>query len=277
MIYTTTARAAALVAAGQQNNPFVAWENLAATATLSGTSVLADGARANAVAGTTYDRWRPDIGGTVADFIVDFGASTAITCAGIDAHNLSTFGGSVRVASSPDNVTYTNLVDLQTPTDNRAIFFRFESASTRYVRIRFSGLTAGDLLSAGVIFVGNEDILTRFYQGYAPVIVPTEVQLQSNVSVGGNLVGSSTVTQGSTLTAEFTNVDVSAIRAARFMDFMRHFNSGKGAFFGWRPSTFPQDIHYIWRGGPTIRPQSAGVRDLMNFTLDAQVYEAPNG
>lgn len=274
MIYTTAARASALAAVGQSDNPFVAWNNLAATATLSGTNVLADGARANAVTGTTYDRWRPDIGGTMANLICDLGTAQAVGCAGIAAHNAATFGASVRVAYSSDDITYTDASDLVTPTDNSAIFLRFNSVSARYWRFRFTSLTAGDLLSVGVAFLGQELILDRFYQGFAPPIVPTEVQLQSNVSVGGNLVGSSVVAQGSTLSAQITNVAAATIRSASFLSFMRHFNEGKPIFFGWRPLTFAQDAWYCWRDGAVIRPESAGVRDLMNFTLNARAYEA---
>ena len=51
---------------GDVNNPFVAWQNLGAAATLGGTAVLTGGERANAASGSTYDKWRPDVSTTEA-------------------------------------------------------------------------------------------------------------------------------------------------------------------------------------------------------------------
>ena len=50
-IAVSTARASALSSADQSNNPFVAWNNLGAAATLGGTAVVTGGEAANAVTG----------------------------------------------------------------------------------------------------------------------------------------------------------------------------------------------------------------------------------
>jgi hypothetical protein len=145
--------------------------------------------------------------------------------------------------------------------------------AARYWRFRFTSLTAGDLLSVGVAFMGSEIVIPRrFYQGFSPVLTPTEVELQSNVSVGANLMGSSIVDRGSTVSASFANIPATFIRGTDWLAFQRAFGEGKGFFFGWRPSKYPADVHYCWREGAVIRPTNSGPRDLMSFEFAARAY-----
>ena len=262
----------------ETNNPFVAHNNLGASATLGGTSVLTGGDRANAVTGSTYDKWRPDVTGANAYLTFDFGSAITISFAAIAAHNLFDFAGNVRVQNSADAVTWADAgAGLVTPANNTPIGWRMVKTGNafRYWRFAFGGLTAGDLLSVGVAFMGGDLVIPRrLYQGFAPILTPTEVQLQSNVSVGNELLGSSVVGRGSTLMADISNVGPSFIRSANWLAFQRHFNDGGGAFFAWRPAKYPEDIHYIWRNGPVIRPENTGPRDLMNIHIEAQAHNA---
>jgi len=303
-IAIAAARTTAL--ADEVNNPFVAWNNFGAdpSVTLGGTAVLTGGERANAVTGSTYDKWRPDVTGANAYLSFDLGISVNVSFAAICAHNLSDFGGTVAVQKSVDGVewgdafglewitvglwddaiptaedTWTNITDngSVTPTDNTPIAWRMPTAGTarRYWRFNFTGLTAGDLLSVGVAFIGTDLVIPRrFYQGFAPILTPTEVQLQSNVSVGNELLGSSEVGLGSTLEVEIANLPPEFVRGLNWLAFQRHFNSGGGAFFAWRPAKYPEDIHYIWRNGATIRPVNSGPRDLMSIRMEAQAHNA---
>ena len=262
-----------------KNNPFVAWNNLAANATLSGTAVLTDGARENAVDGTTHDYWLPNITGTNASFRVIFSSALTISCVGIAAHNLGTLGGVVTLQRSTDGgVTYSaaGLGGAITPTDNTPIIIRTQISGLDAGEwlLSFTGLTAGAPLYVGVILMGAETIFPRrFYKDFAPVLSPTEVQLQSNVSVGGNLLGNSIVAQGSTLQASFRNLAPSFVRGA-MLPFIPHFNSGKGFFFGWRPDTYPQDVHYCWREGATLRPKNDGPLDFMGLEMQMRAFES---
>lgn len=279
MIIHSAARTAELAAVKQTENPFAAWNNVAATATLSGTAVLTDGDRSNAVSGTTFDYWLPDVTGTAAQFRITMGAAATLSCIGFAVHNLGTLGGSVKVERSTDSGATWSSTDLggtHTPTDDSPIVFRIATTGLDAAawRLNFTGLTAGDPLFVGVMFFGNEMVFPRrFYSGFAPAVAPTEVQLQSNVSVGGNLLGSSIIAQGSTLTASFQNVDPDFVRGD-MLPFIPHFNAGKGFLFGWRPATYPQDVHYCWRDGATLRPANSGVVDFMAFDMPMRAFEA---
>ena len=100
MIKIASARTIAL--GTTTDNPFIAWDNLAATATLGGTATLTDGAASNAVDGNTYDYWLPNVTGATCSFRVTFGAARTISFVGIAAHNLATLGLSAQVQRSID-------------------------------------------------------------------------------------------------------------------------------------------------------------------------------
>lgn len=274
MILTTDARAIQLVDFGYANNPFVAWLNLGASATLGGTAVLTGGERANAVTGSTYDKWRPDVTTTSAALSFDYGTATSITFAAIASHNAFTFGATVALQRSSNGSTWSTVLSVAA-TDNKPIAFRLATSNGpyRYWRFLFSGLTAGDLLSVGVAFMGADLVIPRrFYQGFSPVLTATEVQLQSNVSVGAHLLGSSVISRGSTLSADVSNVDAAFIRSADWLAFQSAFGEGKGFFFAWRPLKYTGDIYYCARDGDVIRPENTGPRDLMNIKFAARVY-----
>jgi hypothetical protein len=271
-IITTPAREIELANATLFNNPFVAWSNFGAAATLGGTAVLSGGDRANSVTGSTYDKWRPNVTTTEAILSFDLGTAADVTLAAIASHNAGALGATVHLENSTDGATWV-LIASATPANDKPIAFRRESGAMRYWRFRFAGLTAGDALAVGVAFFGSELVIPRRqYQGYAPVLTPTEVQLQSNVSVGGHLLGSSVISRGSMLSAEITNVIGSFIRSADWLSFQTAFGEGKGFFFAWRPYAFPEDLHYCARDGGVIRPENTGPLDFMAIKFSARVY-----
>lgn len=278
MIITASARTTALTALGQVDNPFAAWSDQAATATLSsGDGVLTDGALANAVSGTTYDYWLANVAGTATSFQVTFPTARTISFGGIAAHNLFTLGASVLVQRSTNSGgTWTDAgAGTHTPTDNSAIGFRMITSGNDAAdwRFRITGLAAAAPIYVGVAFFGTDMVFPRrFYKDFAPAIQPTEVQLQSNVSVGGNLLGNSIVAQGSTMNAQIRNLDPSFIRG-EMLNFIPHYNKGKGFFFGWRPSTYTQDLDYCWREGAALRPVNSGPLNLMSIELPMRAFE----
>lgn len=270
MITVTDARLIQLADQGMINNPFVAWQNLGAAATLGGTAVIAGGERANAVTGSTYDKWRPDVTTTSASLSFDFGTATAVGFAAIAAHNAADYADTVALQISSNGTTW---AAVSSATAVAGIMAWRVTVSARYWRFLFNGLTAGNPLSVGVAFMGPEIIIpSRIYQGFSPVITPTEVQLQSNVSVGAHLLGSSVISQGSKLSADFQHVPAAFVRGDEWMAFQSAFGRGKPFFFAWRPDKYAQDVHYCWRDGGVIRPDNTGPRDFMGLSLAARVY-----
>lgn len=277
----SSARAALLAAAGTQSNPIIAWENLAATATITtNRGAPIDGSAINAVSGTTFDAWEPNTDVSVGNIIFqcDMGSAVAPDFVGLVGHNGAAIGvTSVTVQHSPDASTWTTVSGSMLTAAMGGISdgFYFSGAPARqYWRVVFNGVPALAQLSVAGIFIGN--VLTvpdRFYQGFAPVITPTEVELQSNVSAGGNLLGSSVTKRGSRIGLNFDHLPQSFVRGARWMAFQRAFNDGNPAFLAWRPTKYGQDLHYIWRDGAVIRPSNSGPKDYMSAQVEARVFE----
>lgn len=276
MIVISSARTTEL--AGITNNPFVAWNNLAATATLGGTATLTDGDAFNAVTGTTYDYWLPNVTTTSCTFRVTFAAPRTVSFVAIAAHNLFDFGATAHIQYSTDSGATWNSggTSIVTPTDNRPIGWRLVTSGHDAAdwRVSINGLTAGDAVQIGVVFMGDELVFPqRFYQDFSPIISPTDIVLQSNVSAGNHLLGNSILRRGSTLNAPLRNIDPSFVRAD-MAGLIPHFNNGDPVFFGWRPATYPEDFYYGWREGDVLRPANSSVTNLMTFNLPMRVYEA---
>lgn len=271
------ARSAVLAAAGQSDNPFVAWENLGATATLGGTAVLADGARINAVAGTTWGFWRPNVTGTEAVLEMVLGAAVSVGFAAVAAHNIAALGGTARWERSTDGgaIWGDGGAGTVTPADDTAIGWRMATSGNDAARwrLRVTGLTAAAPLAVGVAFIGQEMVFPqRCYQGIRPPIEPTRLEGEVNVSVGGHLLGSDSVLKGGAFAMALEHLPDTFIRDVPFRAFLRHWNLRRAAFVHWRPGKYPQDLIYAWREGAAIMPDNSGPKAYMSVALDMSYY-----
>jgi hypothetical protein len=275
-IVLSPTRGIELAAADYQNNPFFAWENLGAAATLSGTDTVDGGERANAVTASTYDKWRVVEDGGEAVLSFDFGEAVNISFAAMVGHNLGTLGASVAVRNSADGITYADAgAGIVAASDNKPIAWRMSPLATarQYWQFHITGMATDAEANAAIAFLGHEIVLpSKIYQGFSPVLTPTDVQLQSNVSIGNELLGSSVIGRGATIEAGFTYIPASFIRSEQWLGFQAAFGEGKGFFFGWRPEKYPQDLYYCARSGDVIRPSNTGPTDKMNIQFKARVH-----
>ena len=269
-------KAAALAAAGTENNPLVFWDNAGASGTYStGVGTEVENA-ALAATGTTYDAWvaTPSNIDRAALMIV-LPSPQEVDCIAIAAHNIADIGGTVRFEyndASGGGGTWQQL-DVETPTDNQAIMAYFDGVTADYWRILLTDITED--VEIAVAFIGS--VLTipqRIYQGYTPPITPTNVRLQSNVSQGGNLLGAVVTGEESSASPAIDHVDPTFIRGADFKGLMKHFNEGNGVFWAWRPTKY-HDLFFAWRDGGTIVPTNSGPKDLMSFNLNMRFHDEP--
>lgn len=274
-------KAAALATAGTSNNPIIAWKNIASesgtASTTGGTEVEA---AALALTGTTYDAWVATPTGSAVELAINFSSAQSISFAGIAAHNIGTLGASVRIQYSTNGGgTWSDSgAGVVNPTDDQAIGFYFDAVSAADWRVRIENYSASDDVEIAVAFFGNPlTVEQRIYQGYRPPITPTNVALQSNVSEGGNLLGSAIVRKGSSAQASFTHLTPAFIRdtsANGWKAFQSHFNAGKGFMWAWRPSKYG-DLHWAWRDGDPIAPANSGPQDYMSADISFRMYDQP--
>lgn len=275
-IATDPALAAALLAAGTENNPVIAHVNEGASATVSTTTGTEGAAAVNAVSGATYNFWScTPSGGNLARIQFVFASAVTLNFVGIAAHNLGDLGATVKVQHSLNSggSWIDSAAGSVSPADNAAIGFRFQDVTATHWRLTISGVSADVVI--GLVLLSREIVIPdRIYQGYAPPLTPTQVDLQSNVSEGGHLLGSSVVRMGSAATASFGYVAPAFLRGASWLAFQAAFNSGEGFFWAWRPEKYG-DLFYAWRAGAVLRPTNSGPRDLMSFDLAMRFYHEP--
>lgn len=181
----------------------------------------------------------------------------------------------VRTTTASASSIWHDWSNWQIAADNGVIGWHFAEVGTASTwRVLMRNVSSSAKPAIGIFFAGKVLAMDQpLYQGYAPIIVPTEVELQSNVSAGGHLLGSSVVKRGSRMQMDFDHLSDGFVRGDSFRSFMNHFNGGGGAFTAWRPTKYPNDLHYFWRDGATIRPVNSGPRALMALTIEGRVYE----
>lgn len=266
--------ATALATAGTSNNPIVSYANEADNGTLSTTNGTELEPAALAGTGTTYDRWIATAsGGGLAHLELALGSATSLSFCAIAAHNIGTIGASVRAQYSTDggSTWFDSGAGPATPTDDQAIAFYFDAVSAQHWRFRVFDAGSNDVEIGVAHFSNPITIEQRLYQGYAPPITQNVVDLQSNVSEGGNLLGSAAVRKGSTATASLTHIDPTFVRGAEWKGFQAHFNEGGGVFWAWRPTKYG-DFFYAWRQGSAIAPANSGPKDYMEFSMDMRFF-----
>lgn len=272
MIHADDYRLGDLALARVANHPFVAWDNMMARATLSGDPVAADGALANAATWSTYDRWRPAGSGARQLTALIAADEAPVSFLAVSAHNLYRIGATVQWAY---NVAATGgaWINLDpVAADDGVMAWRIMPVAARRWRLTVN-VPSGKAANIGCIFIGAEMIIPLpMYQGFSPRIVPTEIELESNVSEGGNLMGSAVVRTGSSLNVSLTLLPEGFVRG-EFLPFMDWFNRARGVIFAWRPMKYPQDIHYGWRQGAVIRPENSGPKDYMSAAMEMRVFD----
>lgn len=269
--------AAALTAAGTENNPFIAHLNRGTSATVSTGTGTEVSAAVNAVSGATYNFWAATPNGSnVARLNFAFGSAKNVSFVGLASHNLGSLGADVAVQYSTDGGSnwITSAAGTVSPADNRPIGFRFSLTSAADWRISVTGAT-GDVRIGVALLSKYLTIPKRIYQNYLPPLTPTDVDLLSNTSEGGHLMGTTAIFRSSRTRAAFSNVDPVFLRSDDWLAFQDAFNGGAGMFWHWRPAKYSGDLAYVWRDGASVVPVNGGYRDLMDFELQMRVHHEP--
>ncbi len=180
----------------------------------------------------------------------------------------------LQVQSSTNGTTWTtHLGGNSTRIGKDACIARFPAVTARYWRAVLTSAAAGTDTVA-YMAVSNQVTLERpFFSGFAPIITPTQIDLHTNVSVGGQFVGSSYTTSGATIDFTVSNLSPQFARAT-MLPILQAWNTGHPQFFAWRPVSNPADSYYIWRGAQdsVVTPAYSGTNDLMDLSFSGRVY-----
>ncbi|TWI34916.1 hypothetical protein [Paracoccus sulfuroxidans] len=270
MLYTDFLRESQLASGNRRNRPVFACDNLIAAAVLSGGNAQAGSPVGNLRTSSTYDRYRQSADAASSVIVATFDAPREVGIMAISGHGLAGLCASVQF-SHHDGAAWVN-ADPITDLTPAAIGRRIAPVVTDRVRLILNGVKAG--ASVGVWFAGPELVSPQDFHGeFAPRITPQNVELQSNVSEGGNLLGSATIRQGSSSSFSLQHLRPEFVRGDGFRFLVRHHNAGRGYFFGWRPGRYPEDLQYVWRQGDPVVPTFMGLRDYMQASFNLRVFD----
>ncbi len=278
MIITDPIVAATLAASGIENNPVIGAFDQGVNATVTATGGGAVVAPvANVTTDTTYDFFEgePNLSGRVNVQFV-FASPVSLNFIALAGHNIGTLGGIIKVQYSLNSgVSWIpSGAGTASPTSDDAVAFRFADVLADHWRIRVEGVGTNNVRIATVMLTNELVLPVRLYQGYAPPMTPTNVDLQSNVSEGGHPLGSSVVRRSSKATAALSPIPESFIRSLEWLAFQKAFNEGAKFYWGWRPEKYG-DLFYAWRSGAPIVPENSGPRDFMSAEMSMRFFDEP--
>lgn len=215
----------------------------------------------------TYERWKPS--SLTATWDIDLGSAKATNYCCIAAHTMGTNGNTLTVQYDSTGGGTWVTVATEAITDDSPIFCIFDSETRQDWRVQISSGTAPEI---GVIKFGTALQMERpFYVGFAPSRMMRKTQVTGNMSEGGQFLGRTKIRTSSEVTYSWSNLTYAWVRAnldgtAGLLQSVET----EPFFCAWR-SASEDDVEFGWTRGPVSSPSITGPRDLMSFTLSAEV------
>lgn len=198
---------------------------------------------ANTITDSTWDAWIPS--SATSSIIVDCGSAVFCDTLGIAAHNMATEAASFRLQHSTDGTSWTTISAQYSPLTNEDIIVRFAATADRWWRVSIMDTVA----TVGVVKLGFS---LKFpcgpLSGHKPLHHSRKVELLTNESMGGNLLGNRPVKMGAK-----TSINVGQVirdwAENDLASFESHYNRGGAFFYCGAPDVIPKDMGYCWRDG----------------------------
>ena len=217
--------------------------------------------------GLTYNRWKPNAASSTYE--ISLGTSRNCTIACIGAHTLGTEGCTVDLQYDSGGGTWVT-VESNTPTDDTAIMFLFDTISAENWRLNITGGAP----EIGVFWIGRDLQMERpLYGGFSPIQMSRNTTLRGNVSQKGEWLGRSVIRRNYGGTLTWSNLSASWVRTNLDMtDGLLYAMEREPFFVAWRPDTFEDEVFLAWTTGSVNAPNNAGIRDLMTFSFDFEAF-----
>lgn len=235
------------------DRPAVLWVNLLASGTLTASGAAAGSYAENILGPQTYDAWTADA--LPAWVAVELAAPAEADCCGIVAHTLGSLGATVAVELWTGSAWAA--VATASPATDEPLMLVWPVTSAARWRLRITGSAVPSL---GVAVLGRRLIFpATIAPPYVPANLARRVDLEPQVSLGGQYVGGTVWRQARELEAQLTPLPRSFVDGAGMDAFAAHYDAGGTFFWAGSPAAMPRDLAYCWRRGDELRPvYSAG-------------------
>lgn len=231
------------------NSPVIGWHNLVTPANLAATSEDANFPVTNLANPATYLKWKAASVSASARFVtITHNTVDPIDYVGVARHNFGS--GKVTVSLEGYNTapggtpSWFTLVSDFLPADDAPIIMRFTLQSLIGVRIKMVPVTTVRQ-EIGVVYVGALLSMQRnLYVGHAPITMARRINATNGRSESGEFTGRIILGRKNASSASFNHLTPGWVRS-RLKPFLLAAEE-KPFFFAWRPTTYPNEVGYVW-------------------------------
>lgn len=238
----------------------IGYNTVITSAGLTGTAGEANYPLSNVLNPATYERYKPTTPATCT-LNIDVLSAVDVDYVGIQGRGIT----NVKVYSSSDDITYTQLVDFN-PT-GRAIMALFEEVTARYYRVTLTG----SALAIIAMKVGKALAMQRaIYGGHTPITMGRTSAIRPTMSETGQFLGASIQRKG--LGTQFSWGNLKADWYRQYFDLFVQSEPRVNPFFiAWRPLSYPNEVAYCWAAGD-ITPSNTGTKDFMSVSMSVEGF-----
>lgn len=248
------------------NNPLIGWRNIVTVSNVTATQQMSTAPVTQLANPATYNPWS---GTTAAEQVVQVSleAAEAIDYVGIAVHNLGSAGITYHVEYSDDNAAWNPADSGVAPLSDGVILHVFDQVSAQFWRIRFE---AGmDPPSIAVLYMGRIlQIPRRIYVGHTPINMGRETDIRTGRSESGQFLGRVVKRRLYATSISVDNLEPDWYRA-NFDEFADAASGDTPFFFGWRPTTYWNEVGYAWAMRDII-PENQRSNGMMSVSFPIQ-------
>lgn len=166
---------------------------------------------------------------------------------GIYKHNIGTLGLTVKLQSSPDGSTWTDVTGSEkTPGNDDVIFFVVSApVSAKFWRIHIAGLAAGETLIIGQAFIGDSFLVfSPPESGFTPPNLALNSKYITSRSDGGDFMGRSLVRKGNKTGFSVSLVERGWVRST-WLPFLKAAEKTP-FYYGWDTLNFQAEVAFCY-------------------------------
>lgn len=243
MIVVSSAYALSVAARENGWKPVIGWQNLVTVGTVSAESEEANFPASNLANPATNQRW--ESASTADQYLtVAFAAPAEVDYFGIERHNLGSEAIPVTVEGlETEGGEWITLWSQHLPANDRILMGRFEPVLLVALRVKLEPDAVPP--SAAVLYVGKLIVLEHgIPPGHIPINYSRKVEKASAISVGGDSLG--TVTLTSRLEGGFEQRDLDPDWYREILEPFRAAYDDAYFFFAWAPQDYPDEVGFCW-------------------------------
>lgn len=246
------------------DNPRIGYHNVLTPANVTASTSDASYGVSNVANPATHLKWKAT-GTGVQTIQVALASAETVNYFALCGHNLGTTGANIKLQSSTDGASWTDVTTAVVLPNNYAYMYEFADVSASYYRLHITAVS--EIPELAVLYIGRVlRMQRRIYVGHKPVTLNRKVTVGSGTSESGQYLGRVVTRRMLDGAAEFRNITPGWYRS--YFDPFVLATEDRPFFFAWRPGTYPDEVGYMWMDDVDAANQSAN--GLMSISIRMQ-------